>query len=417
MGLTTRQREANKTIASHGHVLLYGGSRSGKTWVIIRAIVARAIKAPKSSHVILRLHFNHLKHSIIYDTFPSVMEAEFPRVPYKLDRSDWFAYLPNGSRILFGGLDDKERTEKILGQEHSTAYLNEASQITYGARNKAQTRLAQNVGLTPREYVDCNPPSKGHWVYKLFVRKVEPESGQPLYNPDDFSVLGMNPEDNQQNLPEQFLAQLDQLPERDRKRFLQGVFGEEVDEPLWTEESLARCRIYKMPQLQRVIIAVDPSGCAGPEDYRSDEVGISVCGTDGRRGYVLEDASGRYSPNAWARVVLDRMDEYGADAIVAERNFGGELVRSNIQGHDSNARVRLVTASRGKHIRAEPIAGLYEQGKVKHFGRFPNLEEQLIQFSTHGYTGDKSPDRADAMIHGLTDLAIANAKRKARVVR
>jgi phage terminase large subunit-like protein len=93
------------------------------------------------------------------------------------------------------------------------------------------------------------------------------------------------------------------------------------------------------------------------------------------------------------------------------------LVRTNIHAQDRDVRVRLTTASRGKHIRAEPVAGLYEKGRVKHAGRFPQLEDQMIQFSIHGYTGDRSPDRADAMVHGLTELAVENKKRSARRIR
>ena len=170
--LTERQVEGNKLLGSAArHILLYGGSRSGKTWLLVRAVCVRAMKASNSSHVILRFRFNHIKSSIIAQTFPDVMAKCFPGVKYRLDKTDWFAELANGSKIWFGGLDDKERTEKILGQEHATIYLNECSQIGYDARNKAMTRLAQKcpldqqppgadpnnpVYLPLKAYYDCN---------------------------------------------------------------------------------------------------------------------------------------------------------------------------------------------------------------------------------------------------------------------
>src|SRR5271154_1169472 len=103
----------------------------------------RALKASRSRHCILRFRFNHLKASIVHDTFPKVMEICFPDTEYKIDKTDWFAEFGNGSTIWFGGLDDKDRTEKILGQEYATIFLNECSQIPLTSRDVATTRLAQ----------------------------------------------------------------------------------------------------------------------------------------------------------------------------------------------------------------------------------------------------------------------------------
>jgi len=146
---TPDQQEARKLLGGPSkHIMLRGGARSGKTFVLTDAIVTRALKCPETSHVVLRFRFNHLKFSIIFDTFPKVMTLRYPQVPYELNKSDWFVKFPNGSRILFAGLDDAERTEKILGQEHATIFFNECSQISYDARNKAVTRLAQKCALT-----------------------------------------------------------------------------------------------------------------------------------------------------------------------------------------------------------------------------------------------------------------------------
>ena len=146
MKLTAKQEEANRLLAGPStHQMLFGGSRSGKTFLLVRAVCVRAIKAPKSRHAVLRFRFNAVKNSIVFDTFPKVMELCFPGVKYSLNKSDWFATLANGSEIWFGGLDDKERTEKILGMEFATIYLNECSQIPYGSVETAITRLAQKV--------------------------------------------------------------------------------------------------------------------------------------------------------------------------------------------------------------------------------------------------------------------------------
>ena len=198
MKLTARQLEAQEVLAGDAtHVVLYGGSRSGKTFLLVRNVCARALKAPKSRHAILRFRFNAIKASVVMDTFPKVMDLAFPGVKYVLSKTDWFAEFENGSQVWFAGLDDKERTEKILGMEFATIYLNEASQIPQGSRDIAVTRLAQSVNqvyqgrearpLKPRMYYDCNPPSKSHWSYKLFVQKIDPDTKQPLSKPSDYA--------------------------------------------------------------------------------------------------------------------------------------------------------------------------------------------------------------------------------------
>lgn len=125
MKLTTKQAEANNLLAGNAkHIMLFGGSRSGKTFVLVRAVCMRAIKAPKSRHAIVRFRFNAIKSSIVADTFPKVMAICFHGIKYSINRTDWYATFENGSEIWFAGLDDKERTEKILGMEFVTIYAN-----------------------------------------------------------------------------------------------------------------------------------------------------------------------------------------------------------------------------------------------------------------------------------------------------
>ena len=409
--LTSRQAEANRMLGSAArHILLRGGSRSGKTFLLCRAVAVRAIRAPGSTHAILRFRFNHLKASIIQDTMPKVFKLCFPGVSYDLNKTDWFMALPNGSRILFGGLDDKERTERILGQEHSTIYLEECSQISYEARNMAMTRLAQNSGLPLKAYYSANPPTVGHWTYRMFELGLEPKSGEKLANPHAYASMRMNPADNQANLPAEYLAELAALPAKERRRFLDGEYLSQVDGALWTLDRIKRVTTAQCPEMTRVVIAVDPSGCSGPEDWRSDEIGIVAAGLgrDGQ-GYLLDDATIRDSPEKWARAAVALYNKHQADTIIGERNFGGAMVESTIRTAMRNAPIKIITASRGKHVRAEPVAALYEQGRVHHVGRFPDLEEQLLAFSGSGYQGAKSPDRADAAVYALTELMLGEA--------
>ena len=414
--LTARQSAAQRVMASDAtHVMLYGGSRSGKTFLTIRAILVRAL-LHKSRHAVLRFRFNHVKSSIVYDTLPKVMDLCWPGLMErcKLDKSDWFLQLPNGSEVWFGGLDDKERTEKILGQEYATIFLNECSQISIGARNIALTRLAQNTPLRLKCYYDCNPPGRSHWTYKLFVEHSDPDRHGGLAHPEDYAAVTMNPGDNRENLPASYFRTLEGLPERQRIRFLLGQFASNLESALWTPEVLDKTRIVdgKLPELQRIIIAVDPSGCSGPEDTRSDEVGIVVValGKD-QRGYVLEDLSGRHGPREWGAMVAAAYDRHGADAVVAEGNFGGAMVGEIIRAARPGTPFREVHASRGKVVRAEPVANLFEQGKASLVGHFEDMEDQLLGMTTSGYMGDRSPDRADAMVWGLAEIFPAMTRK------
>ena len=191
------------------YVCLAGGARSGKTFLITRAIVERAIQAPDSRHALLRLHTNHARASIALDTLPTVMRRCFGDIGWKEYRQDGFVALENGARLTITGLDNRERVDKILGLEFVSVFLNEASQIPYESALVAFTRLAQVVpGLVQRAYVDLNPTSKTHWTNVLFGDKREPTSMQPLNAPDVYARAFLNPADNATNLTPAFLASL-----------------------------------------------------------------------------------------------------------------------------------------------------------------------------------------------------------------
>jgi hypothetical protein len=416
--LTGAQEQAQQVLAGTAtHLMLYGGSRSGKTFLLVRNLVMRALKAPKSRHAILRFRFNAVKASIVHDTFPKVMETAFPGVKYTLNKTDWFAEIENGSQIWFGGLDDKERTEKILGQEYVTIYLNESSQVPYASRNVALTRLAQKVTqridgraeteLRPRMYYDCNPPPKSHWTYKLFHDHTDPESGAKLPNPQDYDWFQINPESNRENLSATYLSTLQSMSARLQKRFLKGEFADANPNALFHDETIDKWRVTDgvLPDMVRIVVAVDPSGADDVDNADNDAIGIVVAGigTDGN-GYLLEDCTVKAGPATWGNIATTAYDRHGADVVVGETNYGGAMVRYVIQTQRAKTPFKMVTATRGKVQRAEPISALYEAGKIRHAGEFRELEDELAGFSTAGYTGGKSPNRADAAIWAFTEL-------------
>jgi phage terminase large subunit-like protein len=431
--LTPKQKQANLLLGSDAsNIMLRGGSRSGKTFLLIRAICQRALNAPGGRHGVFRLRFNHAKTSIWSDTLPKVLKLCFPTVRVRFDKTDFYVEFPNGSQVWIGGLDDKERVEKILGVEFVTIYINESSQVPWPSVEMLMSRLAQNVELDPaiaaqtgrthlplKAYFDCNPPSKLHWSYVVFRAKMKPGTKEKLPNPDDYVEMLVNPEDNRDNLPPKYFDILAGMSEAKRLRFERGEWASEVNGALWTIEArqghdreipgIDTTRVVEAPPMQRVVVAVDPSGTRGATSGNpaGDDIGIVAVGlgTDGR-GYVLEDGSCNLSPDGWGRQVVAMYGKHGADRVVGEINYGGAMVEFVVRTADKNVAYKEVHASRGKWVRAEPIAALYEQGKVSHVGIHADLEDQMCNFTAAGYVGEGSPDRADALVWALTELML-----------
>lgn len=402
------------------HILGVGGSRSGKTFGFTRCVAVRALSAPTSRHGIFRLHNVDVRQAIMMDTFPTVMRLCFPGVPYEVNKSDQVVYFDNDAEIWMLGLDDKDRIEKILGKEFATLYPNECSQLPYKTITTLRTRLAQSVEkvngdpLPLKAYYDLNPTGMGHWSYSEFILLKNPADGRD-FDPATRAHVYMNPEDNP-NLPPEYLEELDNLPLADRIRFKDGQYQSEVPNSLWPFERIDASRVSSRPPLKRIVVAVDPSGSDG---VGGDSQGIVVAGLgEDDHGYVLEDGSVKKSPAGWGKAVVDLYKKWQADCIVAETNYGGAMVESTIKTQDPRAKVKKVTASRGKHVRAEPIAAFYEETQdtppqVHHVGQFRELEDQMAQFTTDGFQGSGSPDRADALIWALTELMLEDHKKKA----
>lgn len=155
------------------------------------------------------------------------MSLCFPKLKYNLNKTDYIVTFPNGSQILFAGLDSGERVEKILGSEFSGIWLNEISQIDYSSVQIALTRLAEKNTLQKKVYYDMNPSTKSHWSYHLFIKKLDPIDNVPLANPQDYEYFQMNPAQNLENIDSEYLKMLETMPEKERNRFLLGEFNDE----------------------------------------------------------------------------------------------------------------------------------------------------------------------------------------------
>ncbi len=399
---TDRQREAVTVLKAHRHGLLWGGSRSGKTTIIVRSIIIRALKRA-SKHLAIRFRFNHARVHLGHETIPKVLRECFPGLPFQHDKTDWFWTFPSAdggqSELWLGGTDDKDRMEKLLGSEYSTIYSNESSQIPFAAIVILMTRLAENSGLDQRFWYDCNPSGVKHWSNQVFNQGKLPDGSLHMF---DTGSLQMNPAHNLENLSPEYVQSLEALPKRQRQRFLDGLYLTDVEGALWTDQMISDA-LTKVPgQLKRIVIAIDPSTTNNPG---SDECGIIPCAVDeNNEGVVLDDLSGKMSPKTWAQRAVNAYHRYDANAIVAEVNQGGDLVEDAIHAVEPRLKVIKVRAAVGKFARAEPISQRYELGEIAHAKVLPELEAELTE--TVFADRPASPNRLDAMVWGFTHLLV-----------
>ena len=296
--------------------------------------------------------------------------------------------LTNGTRYKAFSADEPDR---FRGPQHHRAWADELAawkhpdawdQLMFGLR----------LGDHPRAVVTTTPrPTQ-------LVRGLIKDAKTIITRGSTF--------DNAANLAPSALEQLRAKYEGTRlgRQELDAEILDDLPGALWTREMIDDQRRDAAPDMARIVVAVDPSGTSGAGDT-GDSIGIVVSGlgVDGRF-YVLADRTCKLSPDGWGRRAVQAYHEFAADRIIAERNFGGAMVQHVIKTVDRNVPYSEVTASRGKVARAEPVAALYEQGRVSHIGALPELEDQMCQIGPTGYVGEGSPDRADALVWAISEL-------------
>ena len=287
-----------------------------------------------------------------------------------------------------------EEPDSLRGPQHDTAWCDELAKWNYAQATWDNLQLSLRLGARPQQMVTTTPRPIG--TLKAIMAR------------NDSALTRGTTYDNRANLAPAFFAEVIRRYEGTRfgRQEIEAQLLEDVPGALWsraTLESAVMAPGSALPQLTRVVIGVDPSGTRGGDDRDSVGIVAAARGSDGLF-YVLGDYTCALSPAGWGRRVAEAASLHSADCVVAEQNFGGAMVESVLQAANVEARVKMVTASRGKAVRAEPIAALYEQGRVRHAKGFAALEDQLAAFTTNGYAGNKSPDSADALIWALTEL-------------
>lgn len=306
----------------------------------------------------------------------------------------------NGTTAL---MYTSEKPEQLRGPNHHWAYGDEAA-TWKKIKDKDGGTAYDNMQLSTRlEYNSIQPQmmlTTTPRPVKLIKELLEDKSGQVVITRG--SLL-----ENRDNLAPAYIARIMDKYDGTRlgRQEIDGEVLEAVEGAIVDLDMIDACRVDEAPPLDVVVVAVDP---AGSTNEQSDETGIVVVGVAGGHGYVLADYSGKYTPRQWAEKAVKAVKDWDAPYIVAEKNCGGDMVKSNVENVDPSVRVMPVHASKSKAVRFSPVGLLYEQGRIHHVGTFDKLEDQVCGFTADSYEGDTSPDSADAMVWGFRKILVKN---------
>jgi phage terminase large subunit-like protein len=378
------------------YFLITGGRGSGKSWTLSMFLLNLTYE---EGHVILFTRWTLTSAFIsIIPEFIDKIDLMNKAEDFEITQSE-IINKATGSKILFRGIKTSQGT--------ATANLKSIAGVTTFILDESEELMDEDVfdridlsiravNKPNRVILVMNPSYKSHWIYNRFVK----------YPRNDTNYIHTTYLDNQNNLSPSFVAQAERTRTENLHRYNHLFLGhwlEDAEGMLWNRQIIERLRMANPPQLERIVVSVDPAASANLD---SDETGIVVCAKDAKgNGYVLEDLSGKYSPSQWAAVAVKAFERWNADCIVAEKNMGGDMVESVLRSQNTTARIKLVNATKGKYVRAEPIYSLYEQNKIYHIGQFPILENQMITFDPDK---GKSPDRVDALVWGFTELLLGS---------
>ena len=396
---TARVKQVEPKGDDWGIWLILAGRGWGKTRTGAENIVHYAIRNPDSRIAVVAPTFGDLRR-VCFDG-DSGINSIIPHSCYFMgekrkgyNRSGMEIYLNNGS--LIQGFSATE-PDRMRGPQYHRAWCDELAAWRYEDAWD-QLQFGMRLGDNPQTIITTTPrPTK--LVASLLGRV-------------DVVTTRGNTFENEANLAASALRQFRERYEGTRlgRQELYAEVLDDVEGALWTLAMIEETRIKDQPELRRIVVSIDPAVTAGEN---SDETGIIVAGVgqDGRY-YILEDLSGRYSADTWAKKAVDAYYSFKADRVIAEVNNGGDLVERLIRTVDTEIPYQAVRASRGKLVRAEPVSALYEQRKVSHVGVFPELEDQMCSYTA---LSRESPDRLDALVWALTDLSKSSGQAVWRV--
>lgn len=388
-----------KPLGSYRYRGAFGGRGSAKSWEFVNAAIFHAVTTPRLRVVFLREIMANLKESSL-ELVRTRLQHYGLLGTYFREVDGTFIGL-GGQKIMFIGLWKGGKPEGIKSLEGAGLTIMEEAQE---ARQASLDVLMPTILRTPISelWAIWNPRLATDPIDVFFRGPVKPKR----------AVVRKINHDQNPYFPEALreLMTLDFLKDRLRAVWIwHGGYMPSVQGAIWNREGLDEA--WRMGQLAttgwgRVVVGVDPSG-------GGDDVGIVAAAVYGDGAIVLsDDTCSASSPMGWATQVAKTVERWGADCVVAEKNFGGDMVESTLRAGGVKARVKLVTASRGKQVRAEPIAALYDQNRVRHREQFPLMEAEMLMTTPAGYQGDESPNRMDALVWALSELALGPKRPK-----
>ncbi|HZP08674.1 DNA-packaging protein [Methyloceanibacter sp.] len=379
--------------------LMLGGRGAGKTragaeWVR-RLATARLDGATPPPRIALVGETLADARSVMVEGVSGLLAVHPPELQPLYEPSKRQVRWPNGT---VAHLFSAEDPDSLRGPQFSAAWCDELAKWRKPDEAWAMLQFGLRLGTAPRQVVTTTPRP---------IKLIKELVADPLV-----AVTRVTTAANAINLAPSFLESVVGRYRGTRlgRQELDAEILEDRPDALWPRALVEACRVAQAPELRRIVVAVDPPATSGPH---ADACGIVAAGLgcDGR-AYVLEDATVMGArPLDWARRVILAYRRHEADRIVVEVNQGGDLVETVIRQIDATVPVRAVRGSRGKWLRAEPVAALYEQGRVAHVGAFPGLEDEMCDFGPDGLSGGRSPDRVDALVWALTELLLRERPR------
>ena len=397
----------------------FGKTRSGSEWVRSLACGSSPLAAGTHSRFALVAETAADTRDVLVEGDSGILSVhpkDFrPTYEPSKRRLTW----PNGAvATLYNGTEP----DQLRGPQHDAAWVDELAKFDYAQETWDMLQFGLRLGTNPRQLVTTTPRPIPLLKALIKASNTVVSRGSTL--------------DNASHLAPSFLQTITDRYGGTRlgRQELEAEMLDDLPGALWNHEMIDQHRVHDFPELNRIVVAVDPSGTKGEHDMdkdAGDDIGIAVVGKgiDGR-GYVLADMTCNLSPLGWGKRAVaayegswynsrhpawpkkENGDPAGddnerfvrADMIVGERNFGGAMVQFVVSSAKATVPFKEVVASRGKVARAEPVAALYEQGRISHVGTFPEMEDQMCLIAPDGYAGEGSPDRADAVVWALTEL-------------
>jgi phage terminase large subunit-like protein len=365
--------------------LYMAGRGAGKTRTAAEWLAWEAIENPDTRWAIVAPTFSDARDTCAEGESGVISVLRRYHMLAHWNRSMGEILLVNGSKIKLFSADQPDR---FRGPQHHGAWCDELAAYRY-SDSWDQLQFGLRLGKKPRVVITTTPRPTP--LVRMLANRTD----------GSVAITRGSTFDNAKNLAPSALLELQARYNGTRlgRQELYGEILEDTEGALWTKGLIDRNRLKKAPPLARITVSIDP---AVTNTQASDETGIIVCGSDaGGHGYVLADYSFKGSPLDWASKAVSVFDEWKADTILVEVNQGGDMVSAVLKQIRHSLPIREVRAHIGKRLRAEPVAAMYEQGRIHHIGEFPVLEDQMTIWTP--FDAD-SPDRIDAMVQAFSDL-------------